>query len=180
MSNAVDNLKEIISSVQLAGVRLSQLSASGSLPEGGIRNGAVEIAHSARVRDRSTDGFVVTATITVRFAIKGGGRKAAGRETTPLSLQAGFDLSYAVPHAKKFSATDLTRFANVNGVYNAWPYWRELVQSISVRMGLPALVLPVFRVPRIEQSGRGAKRAPQPKKLDAPKKGASETHGPTL
>lgn len=168
MSKAADNLKEIVSSVQLTGVRLSQLSATGGLPEGSLRDGAAEIGHSARVKDRSSDGFVITATITVRIATKGGRKKAAGREATLLSLQAGLELIYELPHAKKFSATDLTRFANVNGVYNAWPYWRELVQSVSGRMGLPPLVLPVFRIPRIDQGGRGAKRATQAKNLDAP------------
>lgn len=39
-------------------------------------------------------------------------------------------------------------FAGLNGVYNAYPYLREHVQSTIGRMGLPPLVIPVFRVPR--------------------------------
>jgi hypothetical protein len=42
----------------------------------------------------------------------------------------------------------LAAFANVNGIYNAWPYFRELVQSMASRAGLPPIVLPVFRVAR--------------------------------
>lgn len=37
-------------------------------------------------------------------------------------------------------------FANVNGLYNIWPYYRELVQSFSSRMGMPPVILPVYRV----------------------------------
>jgi preprotein translocase subunit SecB len=41
----------------------------------------------------------------------------------------------------------LDAFAKTNAVFNAWPYWREFVQSTTVRMGLPPLVTPVFRFP---------------------------------
>jgi preprotein translocase subunit SecB len=40
----------------------------------------------------------------------------------------------------------LASFAQVNAVYNAWPYLRELVQSLTVRMGMPPLTLPLYRV----------------------------------
>jgi len=39
-------------------------------------------------------------------------------------------------------------FAEYNGVYNAWPYFREFVQNITMRMGVPPLVLPVYRLPK--------------------------------
>ena len=42
----------------------------------------------------------------------------------------------------------LSAFANVNARFNAWPYFREIVQSSVARMGLPPVVLPVFRVKR--------------------------------
>lgn len=154
ISTAADNLKEIIGSVQLTGVRLRELTAAGSVPEAGVRTASVEIGHSARVKDRSDDRFVVTAAIRVRVMEQGGGKQALRRRPTTLSLLAAFDLLYDLPKAKDFAAADLSRFANVNGVYNAWPYWRELVQSITVRMGLPPIVLPVFRIPRRERNGR--------------------------
>jgi preprotein translocase subunit SecB len=37
-------------------------------------------------------------------------------------------------------------FAELNGTYNAWPYWREFVQNITNRMQLPTLTIPVFRI----------------------------------
>jgi hypothetical protein len=46
----------------------------------------------------------------------------------------------------------LAAFAKVNGIYNVWPYFRELVQSMGSRLGLPPVVLPVFRVPRPSRS----------------------------
>lgn len=36
-------------------------------------------------------------------------------------------------------------FARVNGIYNAWPYLREYVQTSLVRLGLPPFELPLLR-----------------------------------
>lgn len=35
---------------------------------------------------------------------------------------------------------------NVNPISAAWPYWREFVQSMSVRMGFPALMVPMLEI----------------------------------
>jgi hypothetical protein len=37
-------------------------------------------------------------------------------------------------------------FATINEVFNAWPCWREYVQNVVARMGLPSITVPVFRV----------------------------------
>jgi hypothetical protein len=39
----------------------------------------------------------------------------------------------------------LKAFAEVNGTYNVWPYFRELFQSTITRMGLPPVVVPLYR-----------------------------------
>lgn len=37
-------------------------------------------------------------------------------------------------------------FADINAVFNAWPFFRELVHSTLGRMGLQPIALPVYRV----------------------------------
>lgn len=37
-------------------------------------------------------------------------------------------------------------FARTNGMYNAWPYWRELAQTTATRVGIHGLIAPVFRL----------------------------------
>ena len=37
-------------------------------------------------------------------------------------------------------------FFKINPVSNAWPYWREFVQSMSTRMGFPALTVPMLEI----------------------------------
>ena len=60
-------------------------------------------------------------------------------------LEATFQLVYEVPSNVELNATCVEQFAEVNGPYNAWPYWRELVQSATGRVGLVGVTIPVYR-----------------------------------
>ena len=60
-------------------------------------------------------------------------------------VECTISLVYSLDSFVDIDQEKLVAFALTNGVYNAWPYWREFVQSSTVRMGLPALVPPVFR-----------------------------------
>ena len=37
-------------------------------------------------------------------------------------------------------------FLRLYPISNAWPYWREFVQSMSTRMGFPALTVPLLEI----------------------------------
>ncbi len=55
-------------------------------------------------------------------------------------LKCDIALDYKVRDASlfhKLTEDDCNQFAELNGVYNAWPYLREFCQSASLRMGLP-------------------------------------------
>ena len=72
---------------------------------------------------------------------------AVNKETKPyLSIEATFVLTYSAESFEDLSDENLQAFATTNGVYNAWPYWREYVQSTVTRMGFPPIVVPVFRL----------------------------------
>jgi len=70
----------------------------------------------------------------------------AGPGAERLHIAASFRLDYRVPDAGVFTDEQLSAFGQVNGVYNAWPFWREYVYSTMARLGLPPMTLPVFRV----------------------------------
>jgi preprotein translocase subunit SecB len=61
-------------------------------------------------------------------------------------IEAEFVLVYAVDSLEGIKQKNLDVFGQTNGVFNAWPYWREFVQSITTRMGLPPLTLPAYRL----------------------------------
>jgi len=81
--------------------------------------------------DREREILTVRASLTVSAA-------------TCLRVDADFILEYAVDK----SALDVAdkcgnAFGKMTGIYNAWPYWREYVQTTVSRFGLPPLTLPL-------------------------------------
>jgi hypothetical protein len=65
-----------------------------------------------------------------------------------MSFACGFRLEYDLKQDPDSEDREesLTAFAELNGLFNAWPYVRELVQSTTTRMSLPPLVLRVLRL----------------------------------
>ena len=59
-------------------------------------------------------------------------------------IEGEFLLDYRISAFEEISDEQVAAFGKMNGIYNAWPYWREYVQSMTARMGFPALTLPVL------------------------------------
>lgn len=80
-----------------------------------------------------------------------------------LRIEAQFVLRYRVPSFDGLRKANIEAFGELNGLYNAWPYWREFVQSTTVRMGLPSLTVPVYRplgaAGRPEEARKRSRRA---------------------
>ena len=70
--------------------------------------------------------------------------EAVADSGTGLRLEAEFALRYRLNTGEPVDDNNVEAFAKMNGVYNAWPYWREFVQSSVARMGLPPLVVGVI------------------------------------
>lgn len=79
-------------------------------------------------------------------------------------INASFALLYKLETFDGLTKENFKQFADANGIYNAWPYWREFVQNIVARMGLPPLAIPVFRLVETPRSGDSEKEAMPEKK----------------
>lgn len=145
----VQAARRLIAVVQLENVQLVEAMARA-----GVRSreeaGKVEViaAHSAKAPQGIRDGvFYVVAALEVRIiSSEGSGKKL------PLHMRVQYELKYRVPEDFKTTKAEINAFANVNGVYNAWPYFREFVQTTTQRMNLPPLILPVYRIPAAQKS----------------------------
>ena len=73
-------------------------------------------------------------------------RQAGEEEQLQAEIEGRFELSYNIPEGENFSSEDFEAFGEWNAMFNAWPYWRELVQASLGRMSMPPLTVPVFRV----------------------------------
>lgn len=80
-------------------------------------------------------------------------------EKEAVSIGAEYILEYSLPEKTGLTKEELENFCDINAVYNAWPYWRELVQSLSNKMGLPPITLPLlkFRQPKKHSRKEDAK-----------------------
>jgi hypothetical protein len=73
-------------------------------------------------------------------------------------VKAEFRAAYALKSCEGLSQDDVQAFGQTNGVFNLWPYWRELVQSAFARMGLPHFIMPVYRLGRAAAEKKPALR----------------------
>lgn len=62
-----------------------------------------------------------------------------------LEIKAAFAINYSLKSLDEFGERDYQAFAELNGVHNAWPFWREFVLNLTSRMGIRPLVIPVHR-----------------------------------
>ena len=105
--------------------------------------------------DRDKGFIVVVAKFHFEASI---GRK--GQEPA-LTMDATFVLTYQIDSFEGLTQEGFKQFANLNGIYNAWPYWREFVQNMIARMALPPLTIPVFRIvetSRMSKTGKKTKK----------------------
>lgn len=68
-----------------------------------------------------------------------------------LELAVAFELEYRLSNSEGISDEDLRHFCIFNATANAWPYWREIAQATTARMGIEPLMIDVLPVPRIGQ-----------------------------
>jgi preprotein translocase subunit SecB len=126
--------------VQLEDVRLVSCSCRQE-PEAVQGKKKVNIRYSTKNHTNQNTGYLL---VFPEFHLEG--FLATESDKPVIKINATFLLAYKVASFDGFTKQGLKRFADLNGVYNAWPYWREFVQETTARMGLPTLTIPVFRI----------------------------------
>lgn len=94
----------------------------------------------------------------------GGAGKTAG---AVVSVRAEYSLVYHIPEDVECTHDGAMLFASRNAVFNAWPYFRELAQSLVARMGMPPVIIPLLRLP-VEPPSRPPPQSPQPRRVPKP------------
>jgi hypothetical protein len=143
MSSQATDLASVIAAVELEGVRLIDALAHTTIQSAGdVGDVDINVTRVARVasRDSPPSRFRVAAALELKMTAKVLGPDPA------VTLRAVFELTYRLPEGFTASDETLGRFAEINATFNAWPYWREFVQTTMARMNLPPFTLPVFRL----------------------------------
>lgn len=134
---------EVANRAQLHDVRLL-LSECKQTPRPGHKGSyGFEIKHRIVSAERPKGNLI---PVVVRFTFTGF-QQEPDLETEPsVTIEAAFLLLYSLSNDEGITEDHVKAFADLNGVYNAWPYWREFVQNTIARMELPPLTIPVFRI----------------------------------
>ena len=75
------------------------------------------------------------------------GKTGLGQASTILvRITSTFELIYSLPEEVEPTPAEINAFCKTNAMLNSWPYWREFVQNTIVRMNMPPLTLPLFRL----------------------------------
>lgn len=83
-----------------------------------------------------------------------------------VTVTSTIELRYRI--TAKFEDDELEKFAKINGIYHAWPYWREFVQNCTTRAGLPPLTLhPIHATEAMAMAGLAPARDERASKTES-------------
>ena len=103
-----------------------------------------KINFSGDLHSKSSDNF----TAIVKISINGCIHDEEDKDIIVFDCE--YMLNYALTEENDLPDEDIEIFCSMNAIYNAWPFCRELLQSMTQRMELPVLTLPLlkFRPPK--------------------------------
>ncbi len=81
------------------------------------------------------------------------GRNAEHTDRVICRFSCSWVLIYEIEGASQEDEAALQFFADKNAVYNAWPFFREHIHSLTTKMELPPFVAPLFK-PRLDADYR--------------------------
>jgi len=93
-------------------------------------------------------------------------------EKALLLFEATFWLKYLLVAPMELNAELVQLFGQRNGMLNIWPYWREFIQTMTARMDLPQLKVPLLSPGGLKFEKDSPDHPPKraTKKLAAPRK----------
>lgn len=115
----------------------------GAVPESELFR--YETGYVAEVKDVGNGQLTVEVGFQLVYNPEAVGADLSARDYS-VSATSVFHLTYSLP-VIGLRAEDIEAFAEINGVVDALPYWRALVQSMLPSMGVHKLLVPVFRLP---------------------------------
>lgn len=142
------DFSQIVSVVQINDVRLLKASfQSLVLPSELAEKVTINNSHSALVKKEPGEGQAGNNLLLIHTNFSLDICSELEEEGMQCDVKAVFELSYNIRESEEFSSEEYLAFAEINSVFNAWPYWREFLQSSLSRMGMPTLTVPVLRIP---------------------------------
>lgn len=139
-TDSLKTVAEVVPKLEIRDIRLLNLSCGLTAPPppaGAIR---IDLSHEVSV------DLIENSALGVQVHYSLNASPEAADSAPFLKMTVIFQLLYDGENLSAISAEKRQMFGDINGVHNAWPYFRELVQSVSSRMGLPPLTVPLLKL----------------------------------
>lgn len=144
MSTNLERASLVSRSVQIESVALTNVAMNTDL--GRARHSApLRLSQRYRARHDPRPPGTSKLLVRVNFRFEAHATSDVESDRRVTDIDAEFLVVYRTNDASAFPADALRHFAGLNGTYNAWPYWRELVQSMTARAGMSGITVPVFK-----------------------------------
>jgi hypothetical protein len=142
----LDRAQIVAKHVQIQAVSLTHAKVASAVSAFGTPEELeIDQGYRARYELPADDGDTLFVFIDLRLNAREPSEESSS--TDVIELEATYRLVYRLPEAGKYPSDAVGHFAELNGAYNVWPYWRELVQTVSGRTGVASIVIPVFTPP---------------------------------
>lgn len=93
--------------------------------------------------------FEVVSSTNLSITVRAAFEVQVKNEDEPMvSITTAFMLDYSYDEETTFDEEIAELFLQSNPALNIWPYAREIISSLTTRMGLPALVIEPYKVLR--------------------------------
>lgn len=129
----------VVPHIRLEGIQMMRFSAAANLP----KDKKPFTIHMQRQVKTKRDGKALAIRIDWRLNLLPEDVQPGNASQPGIFIESSHHLSYTLQN-DAITADEIRAFAQVNAVMNAWPYWREFVQSTTSRLGLPPLTLPLI------------------------------------
>ena len=151
---------------ELKNIRLGFLHADwterdGAIPDDWATDAVMGFSTDAQL-DRDSRALVVECAFVAVYAPGEEGGTLPNPKDAPVELHARFELTYELKDVIAVQDTDPEHFALANGVLHAWPYWREIAHTTTVRMGLAPLLVGTVKIPWSGDPDRQEPQTDQP------------------
>lgn len=138
----------------LRGITLASIKAGLEEPPSGEGQVKPFVAADARL-DIHADGVMIAA-VTFATGLNEILPNEGGPGRSVVTIQAVYFVTYLFPEEHRPIVEEAgDHFAKQIGVFNAWPFFRELAHSMSSRMGMVPLLLPLLSLPVVPPPAHG-------------------------
>lgn len=136
----INAARELTAKSELRTVRLRRCTADLQGEESSLA-APFGLAHSYNTTASLLDGI-----LRVEVAFNFQSFDASEGKVALFSISCSFDLDYEVEQGYQPDVQAINAFKDGNAIFNCWPYARECVQNITMRMGLRPPALPLLRM----------------------------------